>query len=119
MDTRNKILKREEAERLEGHLTVVTGWFDVLRPAHVRELEQARRPVLAAVLRHTGAVLSATARAELAAALRMVDYVVTVDHEELEGFIERLKAAAVLRLETAESGWTRRLREDAQRSQSR
>ena len=123
VDTRNKILTRAAAERLSEPLTLAAGYFDVLRAAHAGELQHARGrapgcKLLVAVVTHPGELFGAAARAELVAALRMVDYVVTADHEDIGGFIERLRPAVVVRLETADLGRTRRLIEDAQRSQN-
>lgn len=119
MDTRNKILSRAAAEHLPGALTLVTGYFDVLGTEHILELARMRRPLLAAVLRHPGELFEARARAEMAAALRVIDYVVTAEHNEVDELIERLHPAAVLRLEAADLRRARRLKEDAERSQTR
>lgn len=88
MDTRTKILTgsgaRAEAEALHASgtaLQAVTGYFDVLQPAMLRALEQCAAPgmrLFACVLEPAHPVLPARARAELAAALRMVDYVVPI-----------------------------------------
>lgn len=112
-------MSRADAERLAGPVTLITGYFDVLGIEHMRELAGTRRPLLAAVLRHPAELFEARARAELVAALRVIDYVVTADHEELDELIERLHPAAVLRLEAADLGRARRLKEDAERSQTR
>ena len=124
MDTRSKILTPAAAAKLSGPLTLVTGYFDVLLAGHARDLQTARdrapnRPLVVAVVRHPGEFLAVGARAELVAALRVVDYVVTTDHDSLDSLIERLRAAEVVRLEAADLGRTRRLIDDAQRSQNR
>jgi bifunctional ADP-heptose synthase (sugar kinase/adenylyltransferase) len=124
VDTRSKILNEAAAARLSGPLTLVTGYFDVLLAEHARELQQVRdrapdRPMLVALARHPGELLDAAVRAELVAALRVVDYVVTAEHDHLDELIERLRPAELVRLETADLGLTRRLIEDAQRSQKR
>ena len=119
MDTRSKILSLEAAGRLTGPLTLATGYFDVLRVEHARRLEQAGRPLLVVVVRHSREILDAPARAELVAALRVVDYVVTADHDELDRLIGQLQPAEILRLEADDLGSTRRLIEDAQRRQIR
>jgi len=124
LDTRSKILTHAGVEQLSGPWTLVTGYFDPLRAAHARELQQVRdrtsgRRLMVAVLTHAREVLDVGARAELVAALRVVDYVVTVDHEDLDAFIERLRAAEVVRLERADLDRTRQLIADAQRSQNR
>ena len=124
MDTRSKILTPAGAGQISGPLTLVTGYFDPLRAAHARELQQVRdrwpsHHLMVAVLTHAAEVLDIGARAELVAALRVVDYVVTVDHEDLDAFIERLRAAEVVRLERADLDRTRQLIADAQRSHNR
>ena len=68
---------------------------------------------------HPGELMEASARAELVAALRVVDYVVTADHDHLDRLIKRLRPAEVVRLETADLGRTRRLIEDVHRRQTR
>jgi bifunctional ADP-heptose synthase (sugar kinase/adenylyltransferase) len=124
VDTRSKILTGSNAGRLSGPLTVVTGYFDVVLAGHARDLEAVRerspdRPVLVVLLAHPGEVLEAPVRAELVAALRVVDYVVITDHDHLDELIQRLRPAELVRLESADLGRTRRLIEDAQRSQTR
>src|SRR5690242_17882156 len=78
VDTRSKILTLEEAERLPGPLTLVTGYFDILRAEHARELQQVRDRtpggvVLVAILTCPDETIEIGARAELVAALRMLD----------------------------------------------
>jgi bifunctional ADP-heptose synthase (sugar kinase/adenylyltransferase) len=124
VDTRSKILTPAGVGQISCPLTLVIGYFDPLRAAHARELQQIRdrapaRRLMIAVLTHASEVLDIGARAELVAALRVVDYVVTVDHEDLDAFIERLRAAEVVRLERADQDRTRQLIADAQRSQNR
>jgi len=124
VDTRSKILTLENAGRLAGPLTLVTGYFHLVLAGHARDLQEVRgrapdRPMLVVVLGHAGAVMDAEVRAEMVAALRVVDYVVTADHDHLDGLIERLRPAEVVRLEAADLGRLRRLIDDAQRSQQR
>ncbi len=119
MDTRSKILSLEAAAGLQGPLTLASGYFDVLRAEHARELGAAQRPLLVVVLRHAGELLDASARVELVAALRVVDYVVTTNDDGLNGLIGQLQPAGILRLEAADLGRTARVIEDAQRSQTR
>jgi len=119
VDTRSKILTLAAAERLPGCVTLATGYFDVLRVEPARALAEARRPLLVAVVRHAGEILDAAARAEMAAALRVVDYVVTIEHDDLDALTERLRPAAVLRLEASDQIGTRRLTDDVRRSQTR
>jgi bifunctional ADP-heptose synthase (sugar kinase/adenylyltransferase) len=127
VDTRSKILSRDAALGLPPPLTVVTGYFDVLRAEHAGDLQQARdrspaQPLLVVVL--TGyspifrPVLDPGARAELVAALRMVDYVVTADDGDRDHLIEALKPAQLVRLEAADQRRARQLREHVQRRQT-
>jgi len=117
MDSRSKIVK---PDRLPRPVTLVTGYFDVLRAGHARDLREIRerssgRPVAVAVLSRPGEIMSQAARAELVAALRMVDYVVTADHEDLNRLIEQIRPAEVVRLEAADLRRTGRLIEHVQR----
>jgi hypothetical protein len=113
VDTRSKIVTAAEAPR---SAVLVAGGFDVLCAEQVRELQQIRgfhpaRPLVAAVLPCPDAVLSLQARAEMTAALRMVDYVLIVEpagqSDDLDGLIDRLQPAAIVRLD---GSGTRRLR---------
>lgn len=120
MDTRRKILTPAAAIRLPGPLTLVSGHFELLRAGQVGELESIRRraparAMLAAVVPRSGAIWEGEVCACLAASLRVIDYVVTVDHDDLEGFIERLHPAETVRLEDADLGRLRRLIEDVRR----
>ena len=86
MDTRKKIVAAEAAAdlarrcRAAGNtLILVTGFFDPLLAAHARRLEEIARPgaaLLVAVQDPDRPLLSAQARAELVAGLRVVDYVI-------------------------------------------
>jgi bifunctional ADP-heptose synthase (sugar kinase/adenylyltransferase) len=110
------------AEGLPRPVALVTGYFDLLRAEHARDLQQvcdrtSKGRLLVAVVTHPGELIDGGSRAELVAALRMVDYVVTANHDELEGFIERLRPVETLRLEAADLGRRRRLIEDVQRRQ--
>jgi len=124
VDTRSKILKVEAALQLPPPLTVVTGYFDVLRAAHVRDLERARsldpeRPLLAVVLAGTGALLDQRARAELVAALRVVDYVVTADERDLDCIVATFPTSQPVRLEAADERRAAELMEHVRRRQGR
>ena len=122
VDTRSKILTLAAAETLPGPLIVVTGYFDVLRGGHACDLQQVRERtprarLLVVVVTYAGEPIDRESRTELVAALRMVDYVVTANHDELDGFIERLRPVEIVRLEAADLGRKRRLVEDVQRRQ--
>jgi bifunctional ADP-heptose synthase (sugar kinase/adenylyltransferase) len=81
LDTRTKIVPLHEIEeRLQGRTASwVCGHFDPLLAQHVRRLAQARKPGRLLVVEVTNPaqpLLAQRARAELVAALSMVDYVV-------------------------------------------
>ena len=81
LDTRSKIIPLDEIrERLQDHAARwVSGHFDPLLAEHVERLRQAREPGSLLVVEVTNPVrplLAQRARAELVAALSMVDYVV-------------------------------------------
>ncbi len=121
MDTRIKILSGPEV--LGGEpLLVVTGYFDVLRAEHVRELAAAhqRAPhtrVLVVVVRGSEPLLPLAARAELVAALRMVDYVLIADDRDVDRLITTLQPAVLVRLESDDLRRVSRLKEHVQRQQ--
>ena len=78
-DTRAKIVSAGSAlHKVEGR-TVVTGYFDPMAPAHVRRLAEIAGEsgnLVVLVLSPSEPLLELRARAELVAALRMVDWVV-------------------------------------------
>lgn len=94
MDTRSKIVERDRAPafvsslRTHGLAVVgVSGYFDVLTEAHLRRLQALRGPDCALVIAvHDPAdsVMSARARAEVAAALDLSDCVVPAGTLEAE-----------------------------------
>jgi bifunctional ADP-heptose synthase (sugar kinase/adenylyltransferase) len=109
MDTRTKILTLEAACRQRASSpVVVTGYFDVLRAAHIHALEEIRRrtfggnpagTLIAFVMPCALELLPQSARAELAAALRVIDYVVTGDESDLGTLKDALCPLAIERLE--------------------
>ena len=123
MDTRSKILTVNVALRLAPPLTMVTGSFDLLCAGHARDLAEARglapNPLLVVVLQGSRTLLDQRARAELVAALRMVDYVVIADDGDLDGFIGALQPANLVRLEAASERRASHLIEHVQRKQAR
>ena len=107
MDTRSKILTVEEARsRAFPAPVVVTGYFDLLRAVHERELDAIRRrtagPLLAVVLPWEEAYLSQRARAEMVAALRVVDYVIAPDVGDAAALVAALGPCELVRLEAAD-----------------
>ena len=123
MDTRSKILTRNAALELAPPLTVVTGSFDLLCAGHAHDLVEARGfdpyPLLAVVLPGSRTLLDQRARAELVAALRMVDYVVIADDGDPEGLIAALQPAKLVRLEAVGERRARQLIEHVRRRQTR
>ena len=119
MDTRSKILTLAAALQLRPPVALVTGYFDVLRVGDARELARVRHhPLLVVVLPVAGEILPPRARAEMVAALRVVDYVVTADHADAEKLIESLKPVEFVRLEPADAHRTRQLIEHVHRRQT-
>jgi glycerol-3-phosphate cytidylyltransferase-like family protein len=101
---------------------MVTGYFDVLRAAHIRDLDQLRRrtgsaKLLVIVLPAPGAILEQRARAELVAALRVIDYVVIADDADAARLADFLKPVEIVRLEAADSRRARELKEYVHRRQ--
>ena len=124
MDTRSKILTLDAALQLPAPLTVVTGYFDVLQTEHVRDLRQARgmtpgQPLLVVVLPGKATLLEQRARAELVAALRVVDYVVAADERDLDRLIAALAPSQLVRLEAADECRSRQLKEHVRSRQKR
>jgi bifunctional ADP-heptose synthase (sugar kinase/adenylyltransferase) len=116
MDTRSKIVTPEAARLLPAPLTVATGYFEIPRAEMVRELREARERVaggalIAVVLPLAGGALDQHARAELAAALRIIDYVAIADDGDPDALIDSLKPAALVRLEEGEARRALELRE--------
>jgi hypothetical protein len=124
MDTRTKILSPEAAPRA---CTVVTGVFDPVLAEDARELEEIRathpdRPLLVVVLPLPGELLSGRARAELVAALRMVDYVVIAPDAAkaaaTSSLLAALQPARLVRLEEIQAIRKRQLKDHVQRRQT-
>ena len=125
MDTRNKIIPAsaaaETARRLraEGRkLTVVTGTFDVLLAAHARDLGTATDALIVILLPSAAPLLAERARAELIAALHMVDYVVVGDEGSAAEVLRQLGADEVISRRSADAEERRRLIEHVQRRHS-
>ena len=97
---------------------LVAANFDVPSAEQVRELQEIRdrHPAgafIAAVLPCEREVLGQSARAEMAAALRVVDYVLIVERaacpDDFDRLVDRLQPAALIRLEEADMHRLRRL----------
>ena len=87
MDTRTKIL---DAQAARAAAILVSGRFDPLLAEHTRALDSISRggAVFACLSAAPEPLLAPAARAELAAALRAVSYVVTGSRAEVEAAIE-------------------------------
>ncbi len=89
MDTRGKILTPEQAVKCARSVSanLIVGCFDVLQASTIGRLTSMARPearLFAIVLHDPAAVLSLQARAELAAALRVIDYVIPLQNDPAE-----------------------------------
>jgi bifunctional ADP-heptose synthase (sugar kinase/adenylyltransferase) len=125
MDTRDKILDCESAAALAaqvradgGALKVVTGYFDVLVAEHIRRLRQIAgkaSKLFVVVLDPPAPVLAARARAEIAAALAMVDYVVPAGKQAPEVLLSRFADHEIVREESADLLRAERLSQHVQR----
>jgi glycine/D-amino acid oxidase-like deaminating enzyme len=120
MDTRTKILSLEAAPRA---CTVVTGAFDPVLAEDARALAEIRanhpdRPLLVVVLPLPEELLPQRARAELVAALRMVDYVVTAPDATTDALLAALEPRHLVRLEGAQAVRKRQLMDHVHRRQS-
>jgi rfaE bifunctional protein nucleotidyltransferase chain/domain len=110
MNTREKVLSLEAlagqlaAERARGRsIVLANGCFDLLHPGHVRFLEGARREgdVLVVAINSDASernlkgpgrpVLPAEARAQLVAAVAVVDYVLVFEETDVGALLERLR----------------------------
>ena len=116
MDTRSKIVTPAAARLLPPPFVVATGYFEILRAPLVRALlavrvEAAEAALVAVVLPLANGAQDQRARAELAAGLRMVDYVVIAGEEDPRALIDSLRPVATVRLEEAEARRARELRE--------
>ncbi|MGA3018246.1 MAG: hypothetical protein ABSF62_14100 [Bryobacteraceae bacterium] len=125
MDTRNKLLTPAGLLALAPPrpLVVVKGYFDLLRAEHARSLDAIRSrtgaaTLLAVVLPLDHSLLPLAARAELAAALRMVDYVLPGDCEDLNRLVSSLGPAETVSLEDADMRRARQLIEHVHRRQN-
>jgi glycerol-3-phosphate cytidylyltransferase-like family protein len=108
LDTREKIIDLAAATGIAAgwrgrgvRWKFLAGYFDVLTPAHVRGLPVGGA-LMAAVLDPPDPLLPARARAELAASLRMVDYVVLLEGALLDQALEQLQPDEVIRAEIAD-----------------
>ncbi len=125
MDTRHKIVEPERAAALARELRqnglplkVITGYFDVIVAEHVRRLREIKDgsgKLLVVVLDPPDTVLSRRARAELVAALSVVDYVVPAGEQAATALLSYFTAGEIVREEAADLLRFRRLSEHVQR----
>ncbi len=125
MDTRDKIIGCEYAAALAAELRqqgaslrAVTGYFDVLVAEHVRRLSEiaaGETRVFVVLLDPPAPLLAARARAEMVAALAMVDYVVPAGEQAAEGLLSQFAAAEIVREESADLLRAERLSQHVQR----
>ena len=102
MDTRDKIVDASKC-RGKGRLLAVTGYFDPLLAWHARELEgiaERAGSLVVILLPLTGELLPPRARAQLVAALRVVDYVLIAENGDVDGLFAEIKPAEIVRLES-------------------
>src|ERR1700683_1883467 len=124
MDTRDKIIDCERTAELVGELRgrrvalkVVLGYFDVLSAEHVRRLREIANgagALFVAVLDPPAPLLDGRARAELVAALGVVDYVVLAGARPAQALLRPFNATEIVREESADLLRTRRLMEHVQ-----
>jgi len=124
VNTRTKILTPAAFAALDPPrpVLVVTGRFDILRLELARDLAAARRRTAAQSLvvlvrPIDGELMPAAARAEMAAALRVVDYVLIADGD-LESLVTAMQPIEMISLEEADAERTRQLIEHVHRRQS-
>jgi bifunctional ADP-heptose synthase (sugar kinase/adenylyltransferase) len=112
MDTRAKIVDSSQISSLLARnssngrrLVVARGWFDVLRAPHCRSLAEAKAlggelvVIVHADSDVNPTVLNAASRAQLAAAIGVVDYVVICDGTQAERLAASWNTAAVVEID--------------------
>jgi bifunctional ADP-heptose synthase (sugar kinase/adenylyltransferase) len=125
LNTREKIRTLDAIAALEPGrpLLLVAGYFDILQVDLVRELAAARahtgaQSLLAVVLPLAGERVPLAERAEMTAALRVVDYVLIAQTEDLDSLAASLQPIETIRLEEADRRRARQLIEHVHRRQS-
>ena len=125
MDTRTKILTASDLTSLDPPrpLLVAIARFDVLRTAMVHQLAAARQrtgaKTLLAVVRPLADELAPLpARAEMAASLRVVDYVFILEDGDLSSLPAELRPIEIVSLEEADAARIRQLIEHVHSRQS-
>ena len=122
VDTRTKIVTAADLEKLHfaRPLLVATGRFDVLRTEAAQALTAARArtgaaSLLVALRPLADALAPMEARAEMAAALRMVDYVFVVPNGDWPASVASLQPIEIVDLEEADAERIRQLIEHVRR----
>ena len=124
MDTREKIVDLARAAQITADLRksgakwkLVTGYFDVLTPDRVRDLQASANGgrLVAIVLDPQSPLLASRARAELAASLRMIDCVILLGNRDVEDAIRELQPDEVIRAEAADERYSQALIEHVNR----
>lgn len=116
LDTRTKILTPAALAALDPPrpLLLATGRFDILRVAVPRDLAAARQrtgagSLVVAVRPLADELAPIAVRAEMAAALRVVDYVLIALNGDLTGLAESLQPIEIINLEESDAQRTRQL----------
>jgi glycerol-3-phosphate cytidylyltransferase-like family protein len=125
MDTQTKILTPSVLAALDPPrpLLLATGRFDILRVEAVRDLAAFRldtgaRTLVVVIWQHDGELVPVRARAEMAAALRVVDYVLLAEDEDMESLAASLHPIEIVDLEESETDRTRELIEHVRSRQN-
>jgi hypothetical protein len=125
MDTRTKIVAHGALVALDPPrpLLLAVARFDILRVELARDLAAARlrtgaRSLVAVVRPVEGELAPLPARAELAAALRVVDYVLLAPNEDVDSLTASLQPIEILNLEEADAQRMRQLIEHVHSRQS-
>lgn len=127
MDTREKIVDLAAAAAIAATLRsqgarvkLIAGYFDVLTPDHVRRIAALSdgRTLMVAVLDPPHPLMARRARAELAAAMSMVDYVLLMEGDDLEHALGMIQPDEVVREEIADQQRSQALIEHVHRRQS-
>ena len=126
MDTREKIIDLARAAEIAAglhrdgaRLKLVAGYFDVLTSDHVRRLGALAgvQPLMLVVLDPPHPLLPARARAELAAALGVIDYVLLLDGADLARALKEIQPHEFIREEIADRQCSQALIEHVHRRQ--
>jgi hypothetical protein len=125
VDTRTKILTASALAALDPPrpLLIAAGRFDILRAAMVRELAAAlertgANSLLAVVRPLSDELAPLAARAEMAASLRVVDYVFVAENGDISSLPAELQPIEIVSLEEADAERIRQLIEHVHRRQS-